>query len=92
MEKRLILAIVLSFLVLLLYQVIFLKNKPQSEPAVQPQAAAQAEAPAATTPSKTAEPESQTEAPVAPRKPYEEARAQAEEEIVVDTPLYQAVW
>ncbi len=43
MERRLILAIVLSFLVLLLYQAIFLKNKPLPQEPVAGPAAIQGE-------------------------------------------------
>ena len=36
MEKRLLIAIVLSFLVLLLYQIVFVKKKPQPEALPEP--------------------------------------------------------
>ncbi len=88
MEKRLILAIVLSFLVLVLYQAIFLRNRPQPEPGEQPQKPVELEeiAPA------LKRPEAKKESlPVLPAE-VEEARAQAEEKVVVETSLYQAVW
>ena len=46
MEKRLILAMVLSFLVIVLYQVLFMKNKPLPETPAQPPAKVQIEEPA----------------------------------------------
>ncbi len=96
-NKRLILAIVLSFVVLVLYQAIFMKNKPQ--PGVQPQPqkpAAQVEEQAPKTagealpgaPSQA----SQKEERAAEMQKYEEVRAEDEKQVVIDTPLYQAVW
>jgi YidC/Oxa1 family membrane protein insertase len=88
MEKRLILAIVLSFLVLALWQMVFMKNKPQAEPQVQTtipvQAAEQAPPPAITEP--------QAEAPSVAAPLFEEAKAEAERQVVVETSLYDAVW
>ncbi len=88
MEKRLILAIVLSFLVLVLYQAIFMKSKPQPEPRTQPRAPAQQEEKA-----RALKPSDEKEEPL-PAVPsrIEEARAQAEEQVVVETSLYQAIW
>jgi YidC/Oxa1 family membrane protein insertase len=93
-NKRLILAIVLSFLVLVLFQVIFVKNKPET--AVQPEGPAQAEIksrePAEKTPLPPAvQAQKQREEVQEAQKP-EEASAQSEELIVIDTPLYEAVW
>ncbi|MFZ2054574.1 MAG: membrane protein insertase YidC [Candidatus Aminicenantales bacterium] len=88
MEKRLILAIVLSFLVLALYQMIFMKKKPQAEPQVQTEIPAQTAEPA-TLP---AVEEPQPEAPPIPAPLLEEAKAEAEKQVVVETSLYQAVW
>jgi YidC/Oxa1 family membrane protein insertase len=88
MEKRLILAIVLSFLVLALYQMVFLKKKPQTEPLAQTQVPVQA---AASEP-KPAESLAPPETPAAAVQAYEEAKAQAEAQVLVDTSLYQAVW
>jgi YidC/Oxa1 family membrane protein insertase len=88
MEKRLILAIVLSFLVLALYQMVFLKNKPLTEPQVKPQVAVQTTSPEAKPP----------ESPIPPQAPQgmaqapDLAQAGAEQQVLVDTPLYQAVW
>ena len=88
MEKRLILAIVLSFLVLAVYQMVFLKNKPQPEPQAQTQVPVQEVAPKP----KPAEPAAPPETAPAAAQAYEEAKAQAEAQVLVDTSLYQAVW
>lgn len=88
MEKRLILAIVLSFLVLALYQMVFLKNKPQTHPQAQTEVPVQA---AASEP-KPAELPAPPETPPAAAQASEEAKAQAEARVLVDTSLYQAVW
>ncbi len=88
MEKRLILAIVLSFLVLVLYQALFLRNRPQPEPEAQPQPPALQEE---ITPT-LKPPEAKKESLPALPAEVEEARAQAEEQVVVETSLYQAVW
>ena len=88
MEKRLILAIVLSFLVLALYQMVFMKNKPRTEPQIQTQAPVQQAAPEP----KPAEPSAPpADAPSAPQA-YDEAEAQAEQQVLVDTSLFQSVW
>ena len=88
MEKRLILAIVLSFLVLALYQMVFQKNKPQTEPQGQTQVPVQAAAPEP----KPVESPAPPETTAAAAQAYEEAQGRAEEQVVVDTSLYQAVW
>jgi len=94
MEKRLILAIALSFVVLLGYNLLFVKPRPQVEPAPAETAAAPAAgtqalpagqvAPAVT----GAKPAAQ--APAAPD--LKETGARAEEEISVETSLYSAAW
>jgi YidC/Oxa1 family membrane protein insertase len=89
MEKRLILAMVLSFLVIVLYQVLFMKNKPLPETPAQPPAKVQIEEPA------KAEPEVKQakEAGVPAEAPkVDSIEARAEENIVVETSLYRAVW
>ncbi len=94
MEKRLIVAIVLSFLVLVGYQLLFVKPKAQNapqpltqeEPLGLPQAPPLKKAPE--------EPEAKTvEAP--PPAAVEETaplQAAAEADVRVETPLYRAVW
>ncbi len=88
MEKRLILAIVLSFLVLAFYQMVFIKNKPQAEPQAQIQVPVQ---PTASEP-KPAEPSAPPETAPAAAQSYDEAEAQAEQQVLVETSLYQSVW
>jgi YidC/Oxa1 family membrane protein insertase len=88
MEKRLILAIVLSFLVLGLYQMVFLKNKPRTEPQVQTQAPVEQASPEP----KPAEPSTAPAAAPAAPQTYDEAEAQAEQQVIVETSLFQSVW
>jgi YidC/Oxa1 family membrane protein insertase len=90
MEKRLILAIALSFLILFLYQLIFVKP-PKTEQAVtqQPEAIEKIEA------GKVRPDESMAEAVTEEsQQPVlaEEVTAEQEEEIIIETPLYTAVW
>ncbi|HMA54525.1 MAG TPA: membrane protein insertase YidC, partial [Acidobacteriota bacterium] len=96
MEKRLILAIVLSFLVLFGYQALF--NKPDKTPP-------KPEVPAASAPltpvpgtagamqeqQKAVAPEAKP-APALPPQDLSAVAGRAESDIVVDTPLYRAVW
>jgi YidC/Oxa1 family membrane protein insertase len=96
MEKRLILAIVLSFLVLVLYQAVFMKNKPQPAVQSQPQKPIQVES-KAPKPAEEPLPGGPAQTPQKEEKPgqirqYAEVRAQAEEQVVIDTGLYRAVW
>jgi YidC/Oxa1 family membrane protein insertase len=96
MEKRLILAIVLSFLVIVVFQAIFMKNRPRPEAQPQLQKPAQVEEKAQKTAAEVL-PTPPGQAPqkeekVAEAQKYEEVRAQAEENVIIDTPLYQAVW
>jgi len=95
-NKRLILALVLSFLVLVLYQVIFMKNKPQPEAQPQPQKPALIEKQAQPTAEETL-PTPPAQAPekenkIGEARRYEEIKAQVEEQVVIDTSLYRAVW
>ena len=94
MEKRLILAIVLSFLIIFLWQAVFLKNKPQARPA----ATSQVQTPVATpakpdpgpvTPSLQVPVESE---PAGQAGTAAEVKAEAEEQVLIDTPLYRAAW
>lgn len=87
MEKRLILAIVLSFLVLFLYQALFVKKEPPQEPisltAVEME--------------KKPEQEIIQKDTLIPSEPPEEKdflpiSDQAEEQIIIDTSLFQAAW
>jgi YidC/Oxa1 family membrane protein insertase len=94
MEKRVLLAIVISFLILILYQAFFIKKQPQPE--VPPEGITELEK----TPEQKAAEKELRSPPAMPeeRETAEEERdlqpisAQAEEEILIDTSLYQAVW
>jgi len=90
MEKRLILAIFLSFLILFLYQLIFVKPHKPVPPGPEPAAVtekselrreAKKEVPAETEAAAGQQPSS-----------AEVVTAQREEEITIDTPLYTAIW
>jgi YidC/Oxa1 family membrane protein insertase len=98
MEKRLILAIVLSFLVLMGYQYFF--NKPDKS--VQNPPAAAVAPPSTPVPGTTEAVQEQAKTPVEEAKQAmpgaatpvnpEAVAGQAETDIVVDTTLYRAVW
>jgi len=92
MEKRLILAIVLSFLVLFLYQLIFVK--PAQKPEIRPQKTqAQVNQPA--TPSEAKTPAAEPLPAVKDKKeerPGEVLEDNTEKTIKVETPLYVAEW
>ncbi len=98
MEKRLIVAIVLSFLVLMGYQYFFVKPEKAR---LNPPVTTAAPSGQASVPGASAAPQASPPAP-AEAKPAPEAAApvqdlsavaaSAENEIVVDTPLYRAVW
>jgi YidC/Oxa1 family membrane protein insertase len=98
MEKRLILAIVLSFLVLMGYQYFF--NKPDKS--VQNPPAAAVAPPSTPVPGTTEAVQEQAKTPVEEAKQVmpgaatpvnpEAVAGQAETDIVVDTTLYRAVW
>ncbi|MFH2041411.1 MAG: membrane protein insertase YidC, partial [Acidobacteriota bacterium] len=89
MEKRFLFAIVLSFVVLFLWQAVFLKKPvPTPAPAVEtleklsiPQAEPVKEAPS-----------SDTEPAATVQEPLQPVSGEREQEIVVDTSLYRAVW
>ena len=99
MEKRLILAIVLSFLMLMGYQYFVVKpNKPNVAPPVTPSATSTAPAVPGTA---GAAQESRQEAPAEAKPAQAEAvpapdlgavSGQAETDVVVETSLYKAVW
>lgn len=92
MEKRLILAIVLSFLVLFLYQIIFLK--PAKKPETIPQTAetAPAYSTAAQEESKKEMEFSTADEVIDEQKPGEVLEGAEERIIKVETPLYVAEW
>jgi YidC/Oxa1 family membrane protein insertase len=87
MEKRLLLAIILSFAVLFLYQLVFVKKEPPQQPFSEPVIDVNKQAeqkpvlePQAEQPEASAEPE------------FQVTEAETEQDITVDTPLYRAVW
>jgi YidC/Oxa1 family membrane protein insertase len=91
MEKRLIVAIVLSFLVLMGYQLLFVKprQKAQIQAATSAEAVAQPPSqPAAQAPTAGNEPKPAAPAP----ESLQAVSAQGEEEVLVETSLYRAVW
>jgi len=94
MEKRLLIAIVLSFLVLVLYQIVFVKKPTQPEVSIRG---------VAETVKKTDQKPLEKESASLPagiaetqlskgQKPLETVAAQAEEQITIETSLYQALW
>jgi YidC/Oxa1 family membrane protein insertase len=94
MEKRLILAIALSFVVLLGYNLLFVKPRPQA-------VTAPAETDAVAAPATQALPAGQVPPAVSEAKPaaqataapdLKETGARAEEELSVETSLYSAAW
>jgi len=94
MEKRLILAIVLSFLIIFLWQAVFLKNKPQARPAVSGQTQKSEEGAAIPEAGRVA-PSNQVPAEAgqtAQAGPAAETKAEAEQQVFIDTSLYRAVW
>jgi YidC/Oxa1 family membrane protein insertase len=87
MEKRLLLAIILSFVVVFLYQLVFMKKEPPQQPLTEPISEIE----------KKVEPEPAQEPQIEPQEDSEEqefqaAEAETEKDIVVETPLYRAVW
>ena len=96
MEKRLILAIVLSVLVLIGFQLLFVKPKPQAEtPLVTaPAPATKQEAPQTQPAGQVPPPQAEAKTPAKPLSPEDvkPVAAQAEEEVLVDTSLWSAVW
>jgi YidC/Oxa1 family membrane protein insertase len=97
MEKRLILAIVLSFLVLMGYQHFVVKpNKPNVAPPVTPSATSTAPAVPGTAgaaqENRQAAPAETKPAPAVPAPDLGAVAGQAETDVVVETSLYKAVW
>lgn len=88
MEKRLLVAIIASFLILALYQVLFLKKENPAQAVAPPAETAVQNAPAAVIPEPQASPPATEPALV----PVEAVSAAAEEEITVDTPVFLAKW
>jgi len=92
--KRIILAIVLSFLVIFLYQRIFMKKAPEPQPGaiVSPQVEkAQTQTPQQKEPA-VAPKQGQESKPEVEKPNLEQVAAQREDLVTVSTSLYQAVW
>ena len=95
MEKRLIVAIVLSFLVLMGYQYLFVKpEKARLNPPVTTTAPSTTAAVPGTAAAVQEAPKPAPAAPAAalPAPDLAAVAGQAETDVVVDTPLYRAVW
>jgi YidC/Oxa1 family membrane protein insertase len=90
MEKRLLLAIVLSFLVLFLYQALFVKKQPPPEPSPEMVTEVQ-EKPALPPPIEEAPPVQATQEP-AEEVEFQPVSGEKEDQIFVNTSLYRAVW
>jgi len=90
MEKRLLLAIVLSFLILIGYQALFVKQEPT--PAQAPEQPAKVQ-PQPETPLPKKAPAQAKEAPQTKEpEDFEPISGEGEEEIVIETSRYRAVW
>jgi YidC/Oxa1 family membrane protein insertase len=89
MEKRVLVAIVLSFLVLVLYQVVFFKKKPQSE--IPSERITEIEKKPAQQPYTQELPE-KAKTIQEKEQPGEVISSQFEEDILIDTSLYRATW
>jgi YidC/Oxa1 family membrane protein insertase len=94
MEKRVLVAIVLSFLVLVLYQAVFFKKKPQPE--IPAESITEIEKKPEQLPYVKESPEAargvQEKEESSEERLPQVISSQAEEEITIDTSLYQATW
>jgi len=90
MEKRLLLAIVLSFLVLFLYQAVFVKKQPPPEP-TQEMVTEIEKKPALPPPTEKA-PETQSPQEPAEAMEFQPVSGKQEEQIIINTSLYRGVW
>jgi len=94
MEKRILLAIVLSFLVLVLYQILFVKKAPPPKPSLE-KAQVMEKKPEQEAPSEIQLPPSATPQEKEQKeegKIREPISGEIQEQILIDTSLYQAVW
>ncbi|HEA64896.1 MAG TPA: hypothetical protein ENI02_02000, partial [Candidatus Aminicenantes bacterium] len=87
MEKRVLIAIVLSFLILILYQAFFIKKQPAPE--IPPESITEIEG---RPEQKSAEKDLLSPPATHEERDLQPISAQAEEEILIETSLYQAVW
>ena len=86
MEKRLLLAIVLSFLVIFLYQLVFVKKLPIEE--TTPEAIVEAEK----SPDLKSPPKEVSSPEVIEKKDFQPTADDKQRQIIIDTPLYRAAW
>ncbi len=91
MEKRLILAIVISFIVLFVFQALFNK-KPEPEATTQESITEQIDEIEEQPSEKIKTPSVQTYTEKKEEKAIEPISAQNEKDIIIDTPLFYAVW
>lgn len=91
MEKRLVLAIFLSFLILFLYQLLFIK--PHTPPVKPAEQTATTQKPA-TTAEKSIQPQAGESINLGGQSAVKSGAvtAEKEEEVIVETPLYIAIW
>lgn len=92
MEKRLILAIFLSFLILFLYQLLFIKPNKQAQPVPRPTTAQAVEKAATGTEAEKPTEPAPSASGRATSTPAEVVAADQEETVTVETPLYEATW
>lgn len=89
MEKRLLLAIVLSFVILFVYQAFFAPKPPTPEQQAQENVLSQKKLLPET---QTIQPETPAPQQEAEREAFGAAEETAEKETVIETPLFRAVW
>ncbi len=92
MEKRLLLAIVLSFLVLFLYQLVFVKKQPPPETPIESPAEIQKIPVQKQAQKESPEPIEKSQTSQEKEELYQPISEEMEKQFVVDTPLYRAVW
>ncbi len=92
MEKRLLLAIVLSFLVLFLYQLVFVKKHPPIEQANEPAAEIQKSPLQKPAQKEPLESEAKSGTADVKEEAFQSVSEDREEQIMIETPLYRAVW
>lgn len=86
MEKRLLLAIVLSFLVIFLYQLIFVKKLPIEETTPEAIVEVEKSSDLKLPPKEVSLPE------VTEKKDFQPTADDTQRQIIIDTPLYRAAW
>jgi YidC/Oxa1 family membrane protein insertase len=92
MEKRLLIAIVLSFLVLFLYQAVFLKKEPPTEPVPITSEEVMEKTEQTKQPEKTTPIEEAETGPEEVEQDFQSISDTIESQITINTSLYSAVW